>query len=189
MDNMFFHVHPVGVGADLSCPCPRNSPKWCCVFPLLASQSVIFCRLQPIVFVDDAGAMNRPPTPFGVHAAIYCVMNNPFRNVRWYILRYPFRYVLPRSPTFFHVHPVGVGTDLSCPCPRKSLKWCCAFPPLVLQFIIFCIPKWVVFVDDAGAMNLPLRLAECTLRIYCVMNNPFRNVRWYIFRSLFGNVF
>ena len=39
------------------------------LFPLLASQFVIFCRLQPIVFVDDAGAMNRSPTPFGMFVA------------------------------------------------------------------------------------------------------------------------
>ncbi len=41
------------------------------LFPLLALQFVIFCRLQPIVFVEDAGAMNRSPTPFGMHAAIH----------------------------------------------------------------------------------------------------------------------
>ena len=75
---------------------------------------------------------------------------------------------------FFHVHSVGVGADLSCPCPRKSPKWCCAFPPFALQFVIFCRLQPIVFVDDAGAKNLPLRLSEYTLRIYCVMNNPCR---------------
>ena len=37
---------------------------------------------------------------------------------------------------FFHVHPVGVGADLSCPHPRNSTKWCCVFPSLILQYII-----------------------------------------------------
>ena len=48
------------------------------------------------------------------------------------------------------------------------------FPLLASQFVIFCRLQPIVFVDDAGAMNLPLRLSECTLRIYCVMNNPCR---------------
>ena len=39
-------------------------------------------------------------------------------------------------PTFCHVHSVGVGADLSCPCPRNSTKWRCVFPPLILQYII-----------------------------------------------------
>ena len=77
--DIFFHVHPVGVGADLSCPYPRNSPKWCSVFPLFVLQSVIFCRLQPIVFVDDAGAMNRPLRLSECTLRIYCVINNPCR--------------------------------------------------------------------------------------------------------------
>ena len=38
---IFFHVHPVGVGADLSCPYPRNTPKWCCVFPSLILQYIV----------------------------------------------------------------------------------------------------------------------------------------------------
>ncbi len=38
---IFFHVDSVGVGADLSCPIPRNSPKLCCVFPLLVSQFIV----------------------------------------------------------------------------------------------------------------------------------------------------
>ena len=37
----FCHVHSVGVGADLSCPHPRNSTKWCCVFPSLILQYII----------------------------------------------------------------------------------------------------------------------------------------------------
>ena len=28
--DIFFHVHPVGVGADLSCPHPRTPTKWYC---------------------------------------------------------------------------------------------------------------------------------------------------------------
>ena len=37
----FCPVHPVGVGADLSCPYPRNSIKWRCIFPPLALQYII----------------------------------------------------------------------------------------------------------------------------------------------------
>ena len=37
---------------------------------------------------------------------------------------------------FFHVHPVGVGADLSCPYPRNTPKWRCNFPPLILQYIV-----------------------------------------------------
>ena len=37
---------------------------------------------------------------------------------------------------FFHVHPVGVGADLSCPHPRTPTKWRCIFPSLILQYII-----------------------------------------------------
>ena len=29
--DIFFHVHPVGVGADLSCPYPRTPTKWRCI--------------------------------------------------------------------------------------------------------------------------------------------------------------
>ena len=49
------------------------------LFPLFAFQFVIFCISKSVVFVDDAGAMNRSPTPFGMHAAIHCVINNPCR--------------------------------------------------------------------------------------------------------------
>ena len=55
---IFFHVDSVGVGADLSCPIPRNSTKWHCVFPLLVSQFVPFCIPKPIGFDCDAGTMN-----------------------------------------------------------------------------------------------------------------------------------
>ena len=46
------------------------------------------------------------------------------------------RYFYLLYPTFCHVHPVGVGADLSCPYPRIPTKWRCVFPPLILQYII-----------------------------------------------------
>ena len=46
------------------------------------------------------------------------------------------RYFYLLYPTFRHVHPVGVGADLSCPYPRNSTKWHCVFPSLILQYII-----------------------------------------------------
>ena len=46
------------------------------------------------------------------------------------------RYFYLLYPTFRHVHPVGVGADLSYPYPRNSTKWHCVFPPLILQYII-----------------------------------------------------
>ena len=54
------------------------------------------------------------------------------------------RYFYLLYPTFRHVHPVGVGADLSCPCPRNSTKWRCVFPPLILQFcyFIYCTPRF-----------------------------------------------
>ena len=87
-----------------------------------------------------------------------------------YIFRSLFGNVFLMDNVFFHVHSVGVGSDLSCSYPRNSLKWCCVFPLLASQFVIFCIPKWVVFVDDAGTMNRPLRLAVCSLPYICAKN-------------------
>ena len=86
---------------------------------------------------------------------------------------------------FFHVHSVGVGADLSCPRPRTPTKWRCIFPSLILQFIIphqrntlkwRCVSYHFAtlkpFGSDCktGAMNLPLRLAECTLPYICAIN-------------------
>ena len=104
----FRHVHPVGVGADLSCPCPRNSPKWRCIFALLALQFISFRHIKTIWFGLKNGRDESAPTPYGMFVAIH--------------LRYPFRYFYLLYPTFRHVHPVGVGADLSCPCPRTPPK-------------------------------------------------------------------
>ena len=91
-------------------------------------------------------------------------------------------------PTFCHVHSVGVGADLSCPFPRTPTKWRCVFPSLILQYIVpyprNCI-KWCCnsyhfaiskpFGSDCktGAMNRPLRLAECSLLYICAINGYY----------------
>ena len=111
-------------------------------------------------------------------------------------LRYPFRYFYLLYPTFRHVHPVGVGADLSCPCPRTPIKWCCIFPSLILQFIVSyprnCI-KWRCvsyhfatlkpFGSDCktGAMNLPLRLTECSLPYILHTINVLCGVCWIFY--------
>ena len=134
--DIFFHVHPVGVGADLSCPYPRTPPKWRCIFPplilqyiiphprnstkwrcifaLLALQFISFRHIKTIWFGFKNGRDESAPTPYGMFATIY--------------LRYPFRYFYLLYPTFRHVHPVGVGADLSCPYPRTPPKWHCNTP-------------------------------------------------------------
>ena len=43
------------------------------------------------------------------------------------------------------------------------------FPLFALQFVIFCRLQPIVFVDDAGTLNQPLRLSECTL-LYILRN-------------------
>ena len=95
------------------------------------------------------------------------------------------RYFYLLYPTFRHVHPVGVGADLSCPYPRTPPKWHCGFPPLILQYIIphprtptkwrcvsyhFDISKPFGSDCKTGAMNRPLRLTECSLLYICVIN-------------------
>ena len=73
--DIFFHVHSVGVGADLSCPRPRTPTKWRCIFPSLILQFIIphqrntlkwrcvsyhFATLKPFGSDCKTGAMNRP---------------------------------------------------------------------------------------------------------------------------------
>ncbi len=60
MRNVFGSEHSVGVGADLSCPYPRNCKKICCVVRWF--HSAIMVRGD-----EEAGAINRSPTPHGVH--------------------------------------------------------------------------------------------------------------------------
>ena len=89
---------------------------------------------------------------------------------------------------FFHVHPVGVGADLSCPRPRTPTKWRCDFPPLILQYIIphprnstkwrcnsyhFDISKPFGSDCKTGAMNRPLRLTVCSLPYICAINGYY----------------
>ena len=67
----FCHVHPVGVGADLSCPYPRNSTKRRCIFALLALQFISFRHIKTIWFGLKNGRDESPPTPCGMFAAIH----------------------------------------------------------------------------------------------------------------------
>ena len=60
MRNVFGSEHSVGVGADLSCPYPRNCKKICCVVRWF--HSAIMVRND-----EETGAINRSPTPHGVH--------------------------------------------------------------------------------------------------------------------------
>ena len=48
------------VGADLSCPYPRNCKKTCCVVRWFHSAIIVGND-------EEAGAINRSPTPHGVH--------------------------------------------------------------------------------------------------------------------------
>lgn len=65
MRNVFSSEHSVGVGADLSCPYPRNYKKICCVVRWF--HSAIMVRNDV-----EAGAINRSPTPHGVHVGRFC---------------------------------------------------------------------------------------------------------------------
>ena len=70
MRNVFSSEHSVGVGADLSCPYPRNCKKICCVVRWF--HSAIMVRND-----EEAGAMNRSPTPDGVHVGkFYTIQAN-----------------------------------------------------------------------------------------------------------------
>lgn len=60
MQNVFGSIHSVGVGTDLSCPYQRNCKKICCVVRWF--HSAIMVRGD-----EEAGAINRSPTPHGVH--------------------------------------------------------------------------------------------------------------------------
>lgn len=60
IQNIFSSEHSVGVGADLSCPYPRNCKKIYCVVRWF--HSAIMVRGD-----EEAGAINRSPTPHGVH--------------------------------------------------------------------------------------------------------------------------
>ena len=103
---IFFHVDSVGVGADLSCPIPRISPKLCCVFPLLVSQFIVphprnstkwrcnshhFDILKPIGLDWKTGTMNRPLRLAVCSLPYICAINNPHVDVRLYIFPRSFR--------------------------------------------------------------------------------------------------
>ncbi|WP_314283997.1 hypothetical protein [Prevotella pallens] len=60
MQNVFGSEHSVGVGADSSCPYPRNCKKIYCVVRWFHSAIMIRNDVE-------AGAINRSPTPHGVH--------------------------------------------------------------------------------------------------------------------------
>ena len=156
----FRHVHPVGVGADLSCPYPRTPPKWHCVFPPLILQYIIphprtptkwrcnsyhFATSKPFGSDCKTGTINRPLRLTECSLPYICAINGYCGMFVAIHLRYPFRYFYLLYPTFRHVHPVGVGADLSCPCPRISTKWCCIFALLALQFISFRHIKTIWF--------------------------------------------
>ena len=64
MQNVFSSEHSVGVGGDLSCPYQRNCKKRCCVVRWF--HSAIMVRNDV-----EAGAINRSPTPHGVHVGGY----------------------------------------------------------------------------------------------------------------------
>ena len=73
------------------------------------------------------------------------------------------RYFYLLYPTFRHVHPVGVGADLSYPFPRNSTKWRC-------NSYHFAISTPFGSDCKTGAMNRPLRLAVCSLPYICAIN-------------------
>ena len=110
-------------------PHPRNSTKWCC-------NSYHFAISKPFGSDCKTGAMNRPLRLTECSLLYICAINGYCGMFVAIYLRYPFCYFYLLYPTFRHVHPVGVGADLSCPCPRTPPKWCCVFPSLILQYII-----------------------------------------------------
>ena len=73
---------------------------------------------------------------FVLQYIIPCPRNTPKWRCDFPPLVLQCRYFYLLYPTFRHVHPVGVGADLSCPYPRNSTKRHCVFPPLILQYII-----------------------------------------------------
>ena len=81
---VFFHVDSVGVGADLSCPIPRNSPKWCC-------NSHHFDTLKPFGLDWKTGAMNRPLRLAVCSLPYICAKNTPHVGIRWCIFPRWFR--------------------------------------------------------------------------------------------------
>ena len=148
----FCHVHPVGVGADSSCSYPRNSTKWRCIFASLILQFIVsyprncikwrcnshhFDISKPFGLDCKTGAMNRPLRLAVCSLPYICAINEYCGMFVAIHLRYPFRYFYLLYPTFCHVHPVGVGADLSCPYPRNSTKWRCIFALLILQCCYF----------------------------------------------------
>ena len=177
----------------------------------MALRFASFRYIKIIWFGLKNGRDESAPTPCGVHVAIYlrkkwilrcvcwytfCAINEYYVVVCWYILRYPFRYFYLLYPTFRHVHPVGVGADLSCPCPRTPTKWRCIFLSLILQFIIphqrntlkwrcvsyhFDILKPFGLDCKTGAMNLPLRLAVCSLIYILHTINGLCGVCWIFY--------
>ena len=110
-------------------PCPRNSTKWHCNSHHIGTSKPFGSDLK-------TGAMNRPLRLAVCSLPYICVINEYCGMFVAIYLRYPFRYFYLLYPTFCHVHPVGVGADLSCPCPRTPTKWRCGFPQLALQYLI-----------------------------------------------------
>ena len=110
-------------------PVPPNTPQngvayshcWRC-------NSYHFDISKPFDSDCKTGAMNRPLRLTECSLPYICAINGYYGMFVAIHLRYPFRYFYLLYPTFRHVHPVGVGADLSCPCPRNThktaLRWC-----------------------------------------------------------------
>ena len=107
MRNVFGSEHSVGVGADLSCPYPRNCKKIYCVVRWF--HSAIMVRGD-----EEEGAMNRSPTPVGVFRGYFVgecwVFTECFVVISWVFVAL----LTIRSQRNGRLL-VAVGADLSCP--------------------------------------------------------------------------
>ena len=113
-------------------------------------------------------------------------MNRPLRLTECFVgILWNVRHVIAIRLQHYWQTVCSRRADLSCPRPRTPTKWRCIFPSLILQFIIphqrntlkwRCVSYHFAtlkpFGSDCktGAMNLPLRLAECTLPYICAIN-------------------
>ena len=89
-------------------PHPRNCIKWCC-------NSHHFDISKPFGSDCKTGAMNRPLRLAVCSLPYICAINGYCGMFVVIHLRYPFRYFYLFYPTFFHIHPVGVGVRFIVP--------------------------------------------------------------------------
>ena len=94
----FRHVHPVGVGADLSCPCPRTPPKMALRIRIVGVAIHIISTYQNHLIRLKNGRDESAPTPYGMFAAIHLRNKWILRNVSCHTFALPislFLFIVP----------------------------------------------------------------------------------------------